>query len=84
MAVAIIPHRILFFSKEIFKYNRHNLLGHGSYSHVFHGTFRFNEVAFKRIVSTPSLTEDEVKHHKNLNHENVLELLAVIDTNDFR
>ncbi len=84
MADPIIPRRILFCSNEIFKYSRNNFLGQGTYSNVFSGTFWVNQVAFKRIVLTPSLTEDEIKHHKRLNHENVLELLAVLDNIDFR
>ncbi|EFX85296.1 hypothetical protein DAPPUDRAFT_5547, partial [Daphnia pulex] len=71
-----------FCSNEIFKYSRNNFLGQGTYSNVFSGFFWVNQVAFKRIVLTPSLTEDEIKHHKRLNHENVLELLAVLDNID--
>lgn len=84
MTDPIIHRQILFCSNEIFKFSRNNALGQGTNSTVFSGTFWMNQVAFKRIELTPSLTEDEIKHHKRLNHENVLELLAVLDNIDFR
>lgn len=65
------------------KIDKDDVLGEGI-SRVYFGTYAGKEVAVKKIELKPSLTEDEFQHHKKLNHENVVELLAVFEDIDFR
>ncbi len=81
MAVSTL-YSILYCSNEIFKYER-NVIGKGI-SLVFPGFYIGKKIAVKRIQLTTSLTDDEFQHHKKLNHENVVELVAVLDDFDFR
>ena len=71
------------FLNEI-QYNRNDLLGKGN-SVVYRGYFNGNPVAVKRIVLRLLSEEDrEVQTQGNLDHENVLKILAVSQDLDFR
>ncbi|XP_046460949.1 cyclin-dependent kinase 1-like [Daphnia pulex] len=66
-----------------FEIDKGNILGEGQ-SCVFRGTYWNKTVAIKRMVKTPSLTDDEFEFQKILKHKNVLSILAVLDDLDFR
>jgi hypothetical protein len=66
-----------------FEIDKGDILGKGQ-SCVFRGTYGSEAVAIKRMVKTPSLTDDEFEFQKILKHKNVLSILAVLDDLDFR
>jgi hypothetical protein len=72
------------FSFQI-QFDRGIVLGVG-HSFVYQGTYKDQEVAVKRIVSNPSITEDDdnLKAQMHLAHENVLKIVTIEENADFR
>ncbi|XP_045036468.1 serine/threonine-protein kinase/endoribonuclease ire-1-like [Daphnia magna] len=68
-------------------YNRNKVLGTGFSACVFRGTFKEEEVAYKRIDKSKldDIAQGREEYTmKNLNHPNVLKLLDVQNDNDFK
>lgn len=72
--------------KNRLRISRNELLGDGRTAKVFKGEFDNQKVAVKRIqlVDANKFFDREVKGMANMNHRNVLKLLAVDQDDDFK
>ena len=66
------------------KIDRGQILGRGAYATVFVGKWRNQDVAVKRIQHHDLLTDREERAMKNLDHPNIIKLLAFEEDNDFK
>lgn len=66
------------------KIDRSQILGRGAYATVYVGKWRNTDVAVKRIQLHDLLTDREEKAMKDLDHPNVIKLLAYEEDADFK
>jgi len=68
----------------IILFDRKNILGSGGFGHVLLGTFNGEAVAVKRIEQHKRCLDREEKALNMLDHPNVMKLLGIMDTEDYR
>jgi len=70
--------------QSIITFDRKSRLGSGGFGHVLLGTFNGESVAVKRIEHHKRCLDREEKALKMLDHPNVMKLLGIMDTEDYR
>ena len=65
-------------------FDRNRRLGNGGFGHVLFGVFNGDEVAVKRIEHHKRCLDREETALKILDHPNVIKLLGIMDTEDYR
>ncbi len=69
---------------NIITFDRKTRLGNGGFGNVLLGTFNGEAVAVKRIEHHMRCLDREEKALKMLDHPNVMKLLGIMDTEDYR
>ena len=65
-------------------YDRKSRLGSGGFEHVLLGTFNGEEVGAKRIEHHKRCLDREERALGMLAHPNVMKLLGIVDTEEYR
>ena len=69
---------------SIITFDRKSRLGSGGFGHVLLGTCNGEAVAVKRIEHHKRCLDREEKTLKMLDHRNVMKLLGIMDSEDYR